>query len=181
MFHCNITFLSKVACFVGPKISTKWYLDHLLALTEKDGVFQQVIWEESSKSSPNKIMGCVRVYQGKVSYISYWKSIRLEMRMYKQEYVQKDIWTMLGARWSSSPLALPFIAWSEMVSYSPCFAFYCFSSFPWIMQTIWDNLLSLLDQRCGLILTLLYLMPLPLHFYCYEQSNAPPSTLSLCK
>ena len=30
-------------------------------------------------------------------------------------------------------------AWSEMVSCSPCFAFYCFSSCPWFIQTIWDN------------------------------------------
>ena len=43
-------------------------------------------------------------------FCSYWNSIRLEIRLHKQEHTHKGIWTMLWVGWSSSPLALPFIA-----------------------------------------------------------------------
>ena len=56
-------------------------------------------------------------------------------------------------------------AWSEMVSYSPCIAFYCFSSFHWFVQTIWDNSHPSLDYHYSLIITSLFLLPLPLYFY----------------
>ena len=55
--------------------------------------------------------------------------------------------------------------WNEMVLCFPCFAFYCFSYFHWFIQTLWDNSYSSSDWHCSLILTLLVLMPLPLHFY----------------
>ena len=56
-------------------------------------------------------------------------------------------------------------AWSEMVSCFPCSAFHCFSPLLWFVQTILDNSYPSLDQRYGLILTLLSLMPLSLYFY----------------
>ena len=56
--------------------------------------------------------------------ITYWKSIRSIMRLYKHiTHTQRLINN----------------AWSEKVSCSLCFAFYYFSSFPWFIQTIWDN------------------------------------------
>ena len=55
---------------------------------------------------PNKVETLVKL---QVSH-TYWNSIRLEMRLHKQEYIHKDIWTMLRMRWSPLPLALPFIA-----------------------------------------------------------------------
>ena len=63
-------------------------------------------------------------------------------------------------------------AWSEMVS-TPCLALYCPCS-PWLIQRIWDNSSPIMDQHCRLITTLLLLV---LHFYDYEQPNAPPSTI----
>ena len=38
-----------------------------------------------------------------------WKSIGLEMRLHKYIHIHKDIWTMLGVRWSHVLRALPFI------------------------------------------------------------------------
>ena len=64
-------------------------------------------------------------------------------------------------------------AWSEMVFSTPCLALYC-SLLPWLIQTIWDNSSPTTDQPCRLIITLLLLI---IHFYDYEQSNAPPSTV----
>ena len=48
--------------------------------------------------------------------ITYWKSIKLEMKMHKQEHIHKGISIMLGVEWSSSPLALPFIAHFQLGS-----------------------------------------------------------------
>ena len=54
--------------------------------------------------------------------------------------------------------------WSEMISCSPCFAFYYFSSLSWFIQTTWDISYPSY-QRSGLILTLLLLMSLSLRLY----------------
>ena len=77
--------------------------------------------------------------------ITYWKSIGLRIRMHKKQHIHKNLNN----------------AENEMVLCSPCFAFYCFSFIAWFIQTFWDNSY----QQCGLILTLLFLMPFPLHFY----------------
>jgi hypothetical protein len=49
--------------------------------------------------------------------ITYWKSIRLEMRLHKQEHIHEGIWTMLGVRWSSSPVVLSKIAHFQLRSH----------------------------------------------------------------
>jgi hypothetical protein len=56
-------------------------------------------------------------------------------------------------------------AWSEMVSCSPCFAFYCFSSLHWFIQTIWENSYPSWDSHYNLIITSLFHVLLPLYFY----------------
>jgi hypothetical protein len=63
-------------------------------------------------------------------------------------------------------------AWSEMVFSTPCLALYSSWS-PWLVQTIWDTSSPTTDQPCRLITTLLLLV---LHFYDYEQPNAPLPT-----
>src|ERR1700724_51177 len=68
-------------------------------------------------------------------------------------------------------------AWSEIVSSIPCLALYSSWS-PRLLQTIWDNSAPTTDQPCRLITTLLLLV---LHFYDYEQPNAPLPTLPLCE
>ena len=50
--------------------------------------------------------------------------------------------------------------WSEMVSCSPCFAFYCFSFCPWFKQTLWNNSYPSWSD----VVALLFLMPSSLHF-----------------
>ena len=65
-------------------------------------------------------------------------------------------------------------AWSEMISSTPCLTHYCSWS-PRLLQTIWDNFAPTTDQPCRLITTLLLLV---LHFYDYEQPNAPPSIIT---
>ena len=50
--------------------------------------------------------------------------------------------------------------WSDMI-----FVFNCLFSFTWFILTIWDNSYPSSDHCCGLFPTLLFLMPLPLHFY----------------
>ena len=55
-------------------------------------------------------------------------------------------------------------AWSEMISCSSCFAFYCFSSFQWFIQTIWDNSYHSSNYHHSLILTFFFLTPLSLYF-----------------
>ena len=40
-----------------------------------------------------------------------------------------------------------------------------FILFLWFLQTRWDNLYPSSNHRCGLILTLLFHIPLPIHFY----------------
>ena len=77
-------------------------------------------------------------------------SIGLEMRLHKDIHIHKGISTMVGLRWSHALLALPFIA---------------FSSSHWFITTIWDNSYPSSDKHCSLTLTLLFLMPLPIHFY----------------
>ena len=72
-------------------------------------------------------------------------------------------------------------AWSEMVSCSPCFAFYCFFSLHWFTQTIWDNSYPSSDYHGCLILTLFFSCFFLYIFINYEQSNALPSTLPLCE
>ena len=54
-------------------------------------------------------------------------------------------------------------AWSEMVSWSPCFAFYCFLFISLVHTNNMKSFLSLSDKCYGLILTLMSLMPLSLH------------------
>ena len=71
-------------------------------------------------------------------------------------------------------------AWSEVVSCSPCFAFYCFSSLHWFIQTIWNNSFPSSDQYCSLILTLFFPCFFHYIFIDYKQSNALPPTLR-CK
>ena len=68
-------------------------------------------------------------------------------------------------------------AWSEIASCSLCFAIYCFSSFPWFIQTIWDN--SYPSQTNVVALFLPYRFSCLFHyvFIDYEQSNALPSTI----
>ena len=42
-------------------------------------------------------------------------------------------------------------AWSEMILCCLCFVFYCFSSFHWFIQIIWDNSYPSLDYHYSLI------------------------------
>ena len=95
--------------------------------------------------------------EGGVQGEDYWKSIGLEIRLHKQ--------VTHTQRYMNN-------AWSEMVSSHPCLALYSSWS-PWLVQTIWDNSSPTTDQPCRLITTLLLLV---LHFYDYEQPNAPPPT-----
>ena len=82
-------------------------------------------------------------------------------------------------------------AWSEMVSCSPCFAFYCCSSLHWFTQTICDKSYLSSDQHGSLISTLVFshassiifllatsnLMLYPLHILqCILHSNGLNST-----
>ena len=50
--------------------------------------------------------------------ITYWDSIRLQMRLYKHICIYKSIWSMLGMRYYFSSLALPFIAHFQLGSYN---------------------------------------------------------------
>jgi hypothetical protein len=56
---------------------------------------------------------------------------------------------------------------------TPCLALYCSFS-TWYSQTIWDNSSLTADQPCRLITNLFLLV---IHFYDYDQSNAPPSRI----
>jgi hypothetical protein len=76
----------------------------------------------------------------------YWISIGLKIRLHKHIDIHKGIW-------------------SEMISCFSCFIFYCFSSFHWFIQTIWDTSYPSSDYHYNLNLTLFFLMPLP--FYSY--------------
>ena len=88
---------------------------------------------------------------------TYWISTGLEIKWHKQvTHTQRYVNN----------------AWSQMVSSHPCLALYSSWS-PWLIQTIWDNSSPTTDQPCRLITTLLLLV---LHFYDYEQPNAPPPT-----
>ena len=63
-------------------------------------------------------------------------------------------------------------AWSELISCSSYFVFYCFYSLHWFTQRIWDNFYPSSDQHDSLTLILLFFMSLPLYSIDYEQSNA---------
>ena len=49
--------------------------------------------------------------------ITYWSTIKLQIRLHKQIYIHKRIRTMFGVRWSPPPLALLFIAFFLLGSY----------------------------------------------------------------
>ena len=80
-------------------------------------------------------------------------------------------------------------AWSKTISSSYwfvfycycycCFCFFCLFIYFRFIQTLWDNFYPSLDQRCALILALLFLMSLYYIYIDYEQSNALPYTLPL--
>ena len=86
--------------------------------------------------------------------VTYWNFIGLQMRMHQQEHIHKSIWTMFGVRWSSSPLTLSFIVDFRLRSHK-------------------QYGITLLPQRTNLVDLLEFVV---LHFYDYEQFNAPPST-----
>ena len=115
-----------------------------------------------------------------VHFDECWKSIWLEMRLHEHiTHIQRHMNN----------------AWSEIVSYSTCFAFYCFSSFPLFLGSCKQYgiiLIPLIPSLCpysNLIVShassitflfttsnpMLYLLHLlVLHFYDYKQSNVPP-------
>ena len=68
-------------------------------------------------------------------------------------------------------------AWSEMFSCSSCFAFYCFSSFPWFIETIWDNFYPSWTNVVVFFQLYCFLYIFHYNFIDYEQSNALPSTI----
>ena len=48
----------------------------------------------------------------------YWSTIELEIILLKEIHIYKDMWTMIGMRWSPSSLALPFSALFLLGSYN---------------------------------------------------------------
>jgi hypothetical protein len=75
----------------------------------------------------------------------YWSTIELHIILHKQIYIHKRMWTMLGMRWSPSPLNLSFIAFFLFGSYK----------YEWDMgtlsipQTLWlySNLVHLYNSN----------------------------------
>ena len=55
--------------------------------------------------------------------------------------------------------------WSEMISCSPCFAFYCFSSIHWFIPTIWNISYPSMDYHCSLVLFLFFSHDFSIIFY----------------
>ena len=74
------------------------------------------------------------------------------------------------------------IIWSEMISYSHCFFFYCLFSSLWFIQTIHDYFVS----PYGLVLwpysnLIIFHTSFITFILTMRQSNALPSTLPLCE
>ena len=92
----------------------------------------------------------------------------LEVDMASEENAQARTYTQ---RHMNNP-------WSEMISCSPCFAFYYFSSLSWFIQTTWD--ISYPSHTNVMALFLPYCFSCLFHYVYidYEQFNAPPSTPS---
>ena len=103
---------------IGRAMTTFWtivgarYAPHKLVVVWSTHPYRWRQNRETSSLPPTSSLGCLMqlwhwMSQGKLMMIGskYLKSLRLEMRLHKHIHIHKDIWAMLGVRWSHALLA----------------------------------------------------------------------------